>query len=242
MPGGNSKWYKKLESEQPHTVGTRNIPVKRSLHDGSTPATMPASTQKKRKRNTLSCVPNNNVIDFIDLTRNHVPRNDNSGLFESEIEDSAPKQLAQPLAEHFLTSADIKPSPRAREIANESYWELPEAHALFCEIKNGVGVGDESDVMIPRDCVQERIERLKQPSAGAHDWNLVVNDFDANELCSATDIFNIQMKSKYMSLSLRFELVEMNAWKWRDCCNEAVNELNRLEGHTYITSGKTVMN
>jgi hypothetical protein len=115
----------------------------------------------------ISCVPDS-VIDFIDLTPNHVSRNDNSGLFESEIEDSAPEKLAQPLAEPFLTSADIKPSPRAREIAKESYWESPEAHALFCEIKNGVGVGDESDVMLARDCVKERIERLKQPSAGAH--------------------------------------------------------------------------
>ena len=96
--------------------------------------------------------------------------------------------------------------------------------------------------MLPRDCVEERIERLKQPSAGAHAWKLVVDDFDANELCSASDIFNIQMKSRYMSLSLRFALEEMNAWKWRDCCDEAVKELNRLEGHRYITSGKTVMN
>jgi hypothetical protein len=40
-----------------------------------------------------------------------------------------------------------------------------------------------------------------------------------------------------------FALVETNAWKWRDCCNEqAVKELNRLEGHQYITSGKTAMN
>jgi hypothetical protein len=146
MPGGNSKWYEKLESEQPHTVGTRNIPVKRNLPEGSTPATMPASIQKKRRRNTRSCVPNN-VIDFINLTRNHVPQNDNSGLFESEIEHSAPKQLAQPLVEPLLTSADIKPSPRATEKANKSYWESPEGHALFYEIKNGVGVGDESDVM-----------------------------------------------------------------------------------------------
>jgi hypothetical protein len=97
-------------------------------------------------------------------------------------------------------------------------------------------------MMLPRDCVEERIERLKQPSAGAHGWKLVVDDFDANELCPATDIFNIQMKSKYMSISLRFALVEMNAWKWQDCCDEAVKELNRLEGHQYITSGKTVMN
>jgi hypothetical protein len=49
------------------------------------------------------------------------------------------------------------------------------------------------------------------------------------------------MKSKYMSLSLRFTLEEMNAWKWRDCCNKAVKQLNGLEGHQYITSGKTIM-
>jgi hypothetical protein len=160
---------------------------------------MPASTQKKGRRNTRSCVPDN-VIDFIDLTPNHVSRNDNSGLFESEIEDVAPNRLMQPQAEPFLTSADIKPSRRATEIANESYWESPEAHALFCEIKKGVEVGDESELMLPRDCHKKRIERLKQPSAGAHGWKLVVDDLDANELCSASDVFNIQMKSKYMSL------------------------------------------
>jgi hypothetical protein len=125
---------------------------------------MPASTQKKRRRNTRSCVPDNVIdfIDFIDLTPNHVSRNDNSGLFESEIEDVAPNQLMQPQAEPFLTSADIKPSPRATEIANESYWESPEAHALFYELKKGVGVGDESDMMLPRDCVKERILRQRK--------------------------------------------------------------------------------
>ena len=86
-------------------------------------------------------------------------------------------------------------------------------------------MGDESDLMLPRDCVKERIERLKQPSAGAHGWKLVVNNFNANELCSASDVFNIQMKSKYMSLSLRFALEEMNARKWRDYCDEAVKQL-----------------
>jgi hypothetical protein len=54
---------------------------------------------------------------------------------------------------------------------------------------------------------------LKQPLAGAHGWKVVVNDFDANGLCSASDIFNIQMKSKYMSLLLHYALEEMNAWK-----------------------------
>jgi hypothetical protein len=133
------------------------------------------------------------------LTPTHVSRNDNGGTLESEIKDVAPNQQMQPQTEPFLTSVDIKPSPRATEIANQSYWESPEAHALFYEIKKGVGVGDESDLMLPRDCVEERIKSLKQPLAGAHGWKLVVDDFDANELCSASDVFNIQMKLKYMS-------------------------------------------
>ncbi len=53
MPGGNSKWYEKLESEQPHTVGTRNIPVKRSLPEGSTPAMMPDPEEKEKKHKKL---------------------------------------------------------------------------------------------------------------------------------------------------------------------------------------------
>jgi hypothetical protein len=71
MPGGNSKWHEMLKSEQPCTFVTRNVLVKQSLPEGSTPATMLASTQKKRRRNTRSCVPDI-VIDFIDLTPNHV--------------------------------------------------------------------------------------------------------------------------------------------------------------------------
>jgi hypothetical protein len=66
MPGGNSKWYDKIVSEQPRTVATRNIPVKRSLPEGSRPATMTASTQKIKRRHTRSCVPDNG-IDVIDL-------------------------------------------------------------------------------------------------------------------------------------------------------------------------------
>ena len=65
MPGGNSKWYDKLESEQPHTVGTRNIPVKRSLPEGSTPATMPASTQKREVETQEAVFPIMSLISLI---------------------------------------------------------------------------------------------------------------------------------------------------------------------------------
>jgi hypothetical protein len=54
MPGGNSKWYEMVESEQPRTVATRNVPVKRSLPEGSTPAhdagINPEEEKKKHKK------------------------------------------------------------------------------------------------------------------------------------------------------------------------------------------------
>ncbi len=36
-------------------------------------------------------------------------------------------------------------------------------------------------------------------------------------------------------------LEEMDGWKWRECCDEAVKQLDRLGGHEHITSGKTIM-
>jgi hypothetical protein len=37
----------------------------------------------------------------------------------------------------------------------------------------------------------------------AHGWKVVVDDFDAKEICTPNDIFNIQMKYKYVNLALR---------------------------------------
>jgi hypothetical protein len=69
-----------------------------------------------------------------------------------------------------------------------------------------------------------------------------VDDFDANELYSASDIFNIQqMKCKYMSPALRIVLEERHTWKRLECCNEAAKDLNQVDGHNYITSGNTMM-
>jgi hypothetical protein len=71
------------------------------------------------------------------------------------------------------TSADNKPSPRAREIANKSFWRSPEVHAVFCDLKKIVG--DERDVVFPQDYVKGKIERLNQVSPEVHGWKLVVN-------------------------------------------------------------------
>ncbi len=78
---------------------------------------------------------------------------------------------------------------------------------LFCDVKRRAG--DNGDLLFPREYVEGRIERLKQGFATAHGWKLVVDDFDAKEICTPNDIFNIQMKCKYVSLALRIAFEEM---------------------------------
>ena len=136
------------------------------------------------------------------------------------------------------TSADIKPSAAATAVANQSWWESPEAHVLFCDVKRSAG--ENGDLLFPREYVETRIERLKQGFATAHGWKLVVQDFDARDLCTPNDIFTVQMKCKYVSLALRIALEEMPGIRWMQCCERAIQEFGRVEGHDHIGSPKTV--
>ena len=197
MPGGNSKWYRTLVKELPSAISTRQNPLKRGLPEGLAPATMPVPTQKKRKGIATRRSNSANVVGL--------KRSDKSGLFQSTNQQS--EKDAHPKLVANLTSADIKPNPTARAIANQTWWELPEAHVLFCDVKRRAG--DNGNLLFPRENVEGRIERLKQGFATAHGWKLVVDDFDAKEICTPNDIFNIQMKCKYVSLALRIAFEEM---------------------------------
>jgi hypothetical protein len=99
-----------------------------------------------------------------------------------------------------------------------------------------------SQIGSPTGGLTPRVERLKQGSAVVHQWKLVVDDFDANELCSVSGTLNIPMKCKYMILVLYITLEEMNAWQWQECCDGAVKQLNQIEKYKYITSDNTIMN
>jgi hypothetical protein len=235
MPGGNSKWYTTLVNEMPSAASTRQNPIKRNLPEELTPATTPVPALKKRKgiatrRSNPKNVRINNFEstetkeNVVDLTRS------NNGQFEP------PTQVL--VGHKHKTSADIKPSAAATAVANQSWWESPEAHVLFCDVKRSAG--ENGDLLFPREYVETRIERLKQGFATAHGWKLVVQDFDARDLCTPNDIFTVQMKCKYVSLALRIALEEMPGIRWMQCCERAIQEFGRVEGHDHIGSPKTV--
>jgi hypothetical protein len=48
------------------------------------------------------------------------------------------------------------------------------------------------------------------------------------------------MECKYVSLTLRIALEEMPGIRWLQCCERAMEEFGRVEGHNHIGSLKTV--
>jgi hypothetical protein len=80
------------------------------------------------------------------------------------------------------------------------------------------------EVQDPREYVETRIERLKEGFATAQGWKLVVQDFDARDLCTPNDIFIVHMKCKYVSLALHIALEEMPGLRWMQCCERAKQE------------------
>jgi hypothetical protein len=136
MPGGNSKWYRTLlVKEIPSAVSTR--PLKRGLPERLALTMVPVPTQKKRKGITTR---RSNSANVVDLTRS-----DKSGLFQSMNKHS--EKDAEPKLVVNMILADIKPNPTARAIANQTWWELPKAYVLFCDVKRRAG--DNGDLLFP---------------------------------------------------------------------------------------------
>jgi hypothetical protein len=71
-------------------------------------------------------------------------------------------------------------------------------------------------------------------------WKLMLDDFDAKDICSEYNIFNIQMKCKYLSVALRIALEDMPSRTWVQGCNEAVRKVHQWGGYQHIKNGETV--
>jgi hypothetical protein len=70
---------------------------------------------------------------------------------------------------------------------------------------------------------------------------LTIDDLDVKDIYSAHDIFNIQMKCKYLYVAHGIALDDMPLWTWLlQCCNETVTRVNKWEGHEHFKNGKIV--
>jgi hypothetical protein len=145
---------------------------------------------------------------------------------------SSPAPQETPLQETMAPEPPPKPS----------WWDSTNAFSLFGERvdENNEDANDEEDAWNVRAMVQRRIERLRRGHTIVGGWKLTLDDLDTRDICSAHDIFNIQMKCKYLSVALTIALEDMPSLTWRQCCNEAVRRVNEWEGHEHIKNGETV--
>jgi hypothetical protein len=231
-PGGNSKWYYDMQSIPPRstrsmstrstsTVEEQTTDEKSLPEEGSMPTT--ASSTKKRRRE---------VFMKSGATGCFVAPNDP----EKAMKQARLSRHEVPLQETYESTAS---EPQTIPI---SWWDSSNALCLFGEQvdKNDEDANDNEEAWDVKAMVRKRIERLRRGHTTVDGWKLTLDDLDTRDICSAHDIFNIQMKCKYLSVALRIALDEMPLLTWRQCCDEAVARVNTWETHKHIKNGETI--
>ncbi len=220
VPGGNSKWVHDMVSLMPAITtwssATRTTSTTRCLPEevvGSMP-TITAPAQKRLRCATGSFVTNDPSKRALKQARLSLPPQE------------TPSQ--EPMAP--------EPPPKP------SWWDSTNAFSLFGErrVDENEDANDEEDAWNVRVMVKRRIERLRRGHTIVGGWKLTLDDLDTRDICSAHDIFNIQMKCKYLSVALEIALDDMPSLTWRQCCNEAVQRVNKWETHEQIKNGETI--
>ena len=95
------------------------------------------------------------------------------------------------------------------DILSQGYFESPEAHSLFGLIKDKEEKKNIDEIDLKKQ-INERIEKLTEGYSMANGWKLNIDDYDSKGLCSAFDIHNLQMKCRYLAMSLRVALSKMD--------------------------------
>jgi hypothetical protein len=186
------------------------------------PTTASVPTQKKRRREVI-------------------PRDGATGHFvTTDDPERAMKQAHSSRQETSLQ--EMNQSTASEPPPLISWWDSSNAFSLFGEQvdKNDEDANADEDAWDVKAVVRKRIGRLRRGHTTVGGWKLTLDDLDTRDICSAYDIFNIQMRCKYLSVALRIVLDDMPSLTWRQCCNEAVQRVNNWETYEDIKNGETI--
>ena len=181
-------------------------------------------------------------------------RNGSNGQFVVADPVAAMKRARPPTSQAILPAiTDVQssssPSPniilKSSAISNPTWWDSPEAHKLFGEMvrqeedtvyqQNEVGL----TILSVRQTVEKRIKQLRKGYTTSDGWRNVIDDFDSQSMCSSQDIFDVQMKCRYLVVALQVALYDMPSCTWVECCKAAVAIVNKREEHEHIVNGET---
>ena len=122
-------------------------------------------------------------------------------------------------------------SLKAKQIIEQSYWQSPEAIALFIPIMIRKKQQNEIDV---KQYIKDKIIKLRKGYICPSGWRGIIDDCDQNSMCTQYDIFKIQQKCKYISHALHITLEFMGIHNkkkltWLECCKSAINYIGKFE-------------
>ncbi|KAL7532560.1 hypothetical protein ACHAWF_008635 [Thalassiosira exigua] len=119
----------------------------------------------------------------------------------------------------------------------QEWWSTTKAKNLFGIIDPQDEAANESIFAV----VENRIIQLRKGYSKAGGWREVVGGEDKDKkLCTENDVFQIQIKCRYLALALTIAQENMPNWTWMRCIEEAVTRLNELDGVEYMTSAENV--
>ena len=140
--------------------------------------------------------------------------------------------------------SDAAPSPpanvAANEILNQDFFDSPEANILF----GIIGVTTEEEDVSVRTTIERRINKLTEAFSTPDGWKCILEDRDACQTCTPFQIYNVQMKCRYIAIALRVALRKMGQGAggvtWLECCRQAMDTVNEFNNNTYIKFHRTI--
>jgi hypothetical protein len=230
-PGGNSTWYKSIISVAPNERQQQTSSSKRCLPEGgSIPTTTSAPIQKRRRGEAI--IRNGSSGQFV--VADPVVAMKRARLPNSKGKADGGKEIATPVLENIRESEAIQ---------NQTWWDSPEAGKLFGEMVRQSSEEEEEMVrqfteteltkLNIREMIEKRIKGLRKGYSTSDGWRNTLDDFDSQNLCSSRDVFNIQMKCRYLVVALQVALDDMPSRTWVECCKEAVKRVNEQEGYEH---------
>ena len=143
------------------------------------------------------------------------------------------------------TELDPPPAPpnlAALAILNQDYFDSPEAYVLFGRMDHEETTTE--DEVSVKTMIQQRINKLTKAFSLPDGWECVLEDQDSTQTCSTFQIYNIQIRCRYLAIALRIALKKMGQGPgratWLDCCQEAMATVNEFNNSTYIRFHGTI--
>jgi hypothetical protein len=96
--------------------------------------------------------------------------------------------------------------------------------------------------------ISTQIHMLRNAYLTVDGWKHVIDDFDNNKLCTPLDVFNIRLKSKYLSITLTQALCKYELSTFLNICKSAIDVIDEVDcdvcdadGNGRIKNPQTIM-